>query len=229
MRLMVVLLCALAPMSAMVSAQDLPRASAAVTGGLTIPVGDAREAMGSGWNVGVAGTLQLRGRLGVRADYLYSRFAAATTTWDVTLGPMLPAFMEVAVSAKSQMHAGSVDLAWTRPLPGNRRAYLVAGPTLFHRRAQITGTARGEIAACEPLWLQCTSEPVGFDRAIGIKTSNDVGFNVGAGFAFRAGLTALLTIEARYFYVAGRRLQGPGGRDVRSSAHFVPISVGLTF
>jgi opacity protein-like surface antigen len=217
-------------------AQTTSPVSVVFFGGLQLPIGETRDAMGTGWNVGVGGGVRLAPDIGLRLDYMYSRFGAATATWEVALGPMLPAFVEREVRAKSQMHAGSLDVTWGRELRGGARGYIVAGPTLFYRRTQITTTGtqpppvdvNGPTSACEPLWLQCPAQAVTFDRALGIKTSSDLGFNVGAGIAFRAGLTALVTIEARYYQVR-REFRDTQGRSVSPSARFLPISVGLTF
>lgn len=228
-RIAAVLACLVVGPVHLAGAQERPVALS-VSGGATLPLGDARDAMGLGWNVGVAGSVEIASGWEVRADYLYSRFGADTSKWDVTLGPLLPAFVEVTVRAKSQMHAGSVDVAWTRRMANGARVHVMAGPSFFHRRVQITGTGpQGDTTACEPQWLQCSAGPIGFDRALGIKTSNDLGFNLGAGVAFGAGLNAVVTIEARYFSVRGPLFHGAGGRAVRASAQFVPISVGLRF
>lgn len=224
------LTCALALAAGSAFAQNSFPISVTVQGGATLPITEARKAMGAGWNVGVAGQADVAGQLGVRADYLYSRFAAGTSTWDVTLGPLLPAFMEVEVRGKSQMHTGSFDLTWTWPLAQGARATVMAGPSIFHRRVQITGTGpHGDTVACEPLWFQCSAAAVPFDEAVGIKTSNDLGFNVGVGLAFPVGLQALLTVEARYFFAHGPEYAAPGGGTRRASANFLPVSVGLSF
>ena len=95
------------------AAQDRPF-SVSVLGGVTFPVSDARHAMGVGWNLGVAGEVRVSSALRLRADYLYDRYALVDKPIDVGLGPMLPAFREAVVNAKSQMHFVSVDLAWSR-------------------------------------------------------------------------------------------------------------------
>ena len=231
MRFIALLFVSLALIPLPTLAQTAPPVSVVFLGGLELPIGETRDAMGTGWNVGVGGSVRLAPDVSVRLDYMYGRFGAASSTWQVALGPMLPAFMDVEVRAKSQMHAGSLDLTWTRALTGGARGYIMAGPTLFYRRAQITSThtgPNGSTGNCEPFWLQCPPQPLTFDRALGIKTSSDLGFNVGAGIAFRAGLTALVTVEARYFQVRGE-FRDAQGRSVSPSARFLPISVGLTF
>lgn len=221
--------CLAALAAAQARAQDKP-ISVMVAGGVTTPLGDAKEAMGKGWNVGAGVGVAIAQGVGVRADYLYSRFGARTGDFDVTLGPMLPAFVEVPVRSKSQMHIVSVDATWTRPLAGGARAYVLAGPSVFRRRVQLTGTGpQGQVTACEPQWLQCQAQAIGFDRFLGVKKSDDLGFNLGAGIALPVGLTALLTVEARYFHVIGPKYNQPGGGAVRASASFVPITVGLKF
>jgi hypothetical protein len=204
-------------------------ASVTMLGGGTLPVGAAGDAMGPAWNVGVAGTVAVGPSLGIRADYLYNRFGDRRETVDVGLGPMLPAFRSVDVRSKSQMHVISLDLTWVRP-HGRGRFYLMAGPTYFRRRVQLTAAdVQGIASECRAQWLQCAPESIGFDVWQGIKKSNDLGFNAGAGVTLRTGLTAMLTLEARYFYVNGPTFRAADGRSVSSSAHFVPVSIGLTF
>ena len=67
------------------------------------------------------------------------------------------------------------------------------------------------------------------DRALGIKKSTDLGFNVGGGVSFDIGLSARLVVEARYFFVEGPPFTSTKGRSTRANASFVPISVGLSF
>jgi opacity protein-like surface antigen len=206
------------------------RISGGIMAGVALPIGEARDAMGLGWNVGAAGALGITRSVALRLDYLYSRFAARSARWNVTLGPMLPAFQEVTVEAKSQMHAVSADVVVSRPLAGGRRVSVMAGPTFFRRRVQIRGdAAHGETSACEPLWLQCQAQGVPYDRALGIKKEDDLGFNVGAGLSFPIGLAAELTVEARYFHLRGPAFRAADGGTTRSSARFLPVSVGLTF
>lgn len=213
------------------AAQDRPFALS-VLSGATAPVsGATRDAMGIGWNIGVAGEVKLTSALRLRGDYLYDRFRSVDRTMEVGLGPMLPAFREATVHAKSQMHFLSVDLMWMRQNLEGRRVYLMAGPTFFRRRVQLTtpGVDTGIMSACEPQWLQCSAEPIGFDRWLGIKESVDYGFNAGVGAAFRTGLSAALVIEARFYYVNGPSFTSASGSRESGSAMFVPISVGLRF
>lgn len=228
MRRIAIVLCCLAASVAGAGAQERPFVIS-VVGGTTGPLGDARDAMGTGWNVGVGGTVFLTHELGIRADYLYSRFGAAEATWQVTFGPWLPALTDVTVSAKTQMHTGSLDLVWS-PRSRGARVYVMAGPSAFRRRVQISGTGpQGDTGACSVQWLQCAPAAVGFDRALGIKKSIDLGFNVGGGVSFDVGLSARLTVEARYFFVEGPPFTSTKGRTTRANASFVPLSIGLSF
>jgi hypothetical protein len=213
------------------AAQDRPFA-VSILSGATQPASNAtRDAMGIGWNVGVAAELKLVPALRLRADYLYDRFRIVDRTLDVGLGPMLPAFREATVHAKSQMHFASVDLMWMRQNLEGRRLYLMAGPTIFRRRVQLTtpGLDTGITSACEPQWLQCGPASIGFDRWLGIKESVDYGFNAGVGAAFRTGLSAALVVEARFYYVNGPSYTGASGGKQSASAMFVPVSIGLRF
>jgi opacity protein-like surface antigen len=186
--------------------------------------------MGLGWNVGAAGDVRVSSSLRLRVDYLYDRYATKEKTIDVGLGPMLPAFKQVPVRGKSQMHFVSFDLAWMREKLEGRRIFVMGGPTIFHRRVQLTaGDDRGIADVCETQWLQCSAETIGFDRWLGIKESVDYGFNVGVGLAFRTGLTASFVLEARYYYVYGPKYTSASGDSRNGSASFLPVSVGLRF
>ncbi len=212
------------------AAQDRPFA-VSVLGGATLPIsGAARDAMGIGWNVGVAGEVRLPSSLAVRADYLYDRYGTVYKLIDVALDPQLPASRQESVRSKSQMHFVSFDLAWSRTTAGGTRVYVMGGPTFFRRRVQLTAANdQGLASACEPQWLQCEAEAIGFDRWLGIKKSDDWGFNAGGGVAFRTGLTALVVVEARYYYVVGPNFTSAAGGSPSASASFLPISVGLRF
>jgi len=203
--------------------------SVQIMGGAVAPLGEAADASGLGWNVGVAAEVALRGPVRLRLEGLYSRFAAEEI--DVPVENEGPQPLTLA-SMRGKMQSITVffDAVVSRPSnDGRRTAYLLAGPLVSQRRVQITGSGDGTFEACLPQWFQCSPEPVPFDRALGIRRATSVGASVGAGMTFEVGLTARLVIEARYAYHSGPSFTAADGTKQSASASYIPITVGLRF
>jgi opacity protein-like surface antigen len=232
--LAVVLLAAAAPAAAQAPAEAQPGPpskpySLQVTGGAVVPLGEAADASGLGWNVGAAAEVALRGPVRLRVEGLYSRFAAKEI--DVPVEKEGPQPLALA-SMRGKMQSVTVffDAVVGRPSKdGRRTAYLLAGPLVSQRRVQITGSGDGTFEACLPQWFQCSSEPVPFDRALGIRRATSIGASVGAGMSFEVGLRARLVIEARYAYHDGPSFTAADGTKQSASASYIPITVGLRF
>jgi len=206
-----------------------------VSAGLTFPVLGTGGEIGNGWNVGAGVTWRVRPGLGVRADYLYHRFGVAEGNLTVeTLGA--PSALQTPdVVAHPQMHVISVGLEYSQAMPQRRASVSVfGGPSLFRQRVKMTlpggDKLFGPLAAefCQPRWLGCYASGADWDPIIGIHKSSDLGFNVGAGLTFDAGLTAQVVIEVRYFHVWGPTFS-LNGRSVREPGHYLPVTVGLRF
>ena len=217
-----------APAAAAAQGSPVP---VALGGGLSAPLAGTRAAMGDGWTVSVGATIPVTDSLGVNVGYLYSRFASEEIGAQFFLpsqsapGATLPA----TVSGKAQAHVGSIDLVYERPVRAGRSViYVLAGPSVFHRRVTLTGNGQGQTKFCEPQWIQCAAEAVPFDQAMGVRNATDLGFNAGAGVTFDVGLKARLFVEARFFWVRGREFQTASGPE-RASAQFLPITAGLRF
>ena len=218
-----------APAAAQPPSPSRPALSVQVGGGLVTPIGDATAASGPGWNVSVAGGLDLHGGISLRAQYLYSRFAAEETRVSLGRDGAQPGGHAV-VRGKPQSHAGFLDLLVKRPGAGSRAAaYLLAGPVVALRRVTLTGSGDGSVNQCLPQWLQCSASPVSFDRAIGIRRGTSFGASVGAGVTFDVGLTARVFVEARYIYLDGPSFTASDGTTHRASASYVPVTAGLRF
>ena len=209
--------------------------SVSVNAGLTFPVLGTGEQVGNGWNVGLGATIRARAGLGVRFDYLYHRFGSVESSLLVeTLGA--PSSIQTAgVVVTPQMHTMSVDMVYSRALPQRHASVSVfGGPSLFRQRVKVTlpggDKLYGPLAAdfCHPRWLGCFERGADWDPIIGIRKSNDMGFNVGGAFAFDAGLTAQVVVEVRYFHVSGPEFSRDG-RSARKPGHYLPVTVGLRF
>ena len=202
-----------------------------VTGGAVATMGEAANAAGLGWNVGVGGEVRVRDWLGLRAQYLYARFAGVAATAARAAGTVEPS-APASVEAKLQSHTGFFDAVLRKPLAGTgRTVYLVAGPLASLRRVRITSANGGASPyhGCQPQWLQCSPEPIPFDRALGIRRATSLGASAGAGAAVDVGLTAQLVIEARYVFLSGPTFTDVNGRTQSASASYFPITVGLRF
>lgn len=200
-----------------------------VAGGAIAPVGEAGGSSGLGWDVAVAGDVEFRPRLAIRAGYLYGRFGAEEI--GVASGTE-----SARLRAKTQMHLGAIDLVWLRPLPDRHATvYVFGGPLLAFRRVTLTNPSGGRtfdeapVTVCQPHWLQCASAAVPYHRVLGIRRSTDLGANVGAGFSFDVGLRARFFAEARFVYIDGPSFRDASGATRSSDAFYVPVVVGLRF
>jgi len=199
-----------------------------VGAGAVAPVGEAAGSSGIGWNVGGGGELEFRPGLAIRAGYFYGRFAAEDATVVAESG-------SGALRGKTQMHAGTVDLVWKRPITGREATvYLFAGPVIAYRRVTVTspsGVALAEspVSFCEPHWLQCSPTSLPFHRLLGIRRSTDVGASAGAGVSFDVGLRARLFAEARFVFLDGPSFRDASGSKRSADAFYVPVFLGVRF
>jgi opacity protein-like surface antigen len=229
MRRVIVAAWALAVASVLPAAAQDSRPALTVGAGGTVVLGDARSSFGDGWNVDAGVTFRLTDALGLRVDGLYSRFGSGHLDLALALPATATPSQEGTITAKHQFGAAAFDLVFNHaPAGGRTLLYVMGGPSIFHRRVNLTGTGQGMATFCKPLWFQCEPGPVSFDQAIGIRSENDFGVNVGAGVTFEIGLTARMFIEARYMRVFGREFTGPSG-PASSSASYFPITAGLRF
>lgn len=200
-----------------------------VTGGAVMPLGDAADASGLGWSVGVAAEIALRGPVRLRVEGLYSRFAAEEI--EVALEKEGPKPLNTAtVRGKMQGVTVFFDAVVSRTsTDGRRTAYLLAGPLVSQRRVKMTGSGEGMFDGCLPQWFQCSPQPVPFDQALGVRRATSIGGSVGAGFSFDVSLTALLVVEARVAYHGGPSFTASDGTRQSASATYIPLTVGLRF
>ena len=216
--------------------EPAPSAGVQIGAGATLPVGGAWSASGIGWDVSVAGDVEIRRGLGVRADYTYGRFSAdELEVRGLTLSSQPPRFG--TLSAKTQAHFGSLDLLWRRQLPDGRGSfYAFGGPAIALRRVTITsvradgGALFNEVGVevCEPLWLECAGlRP--YHGVQGIRRSTDIGLNVGAGFALDVGLNAHVFAEGRFVFLDGPSFRGASGTSRSANAMYVPFVAGIRF
>lgn len=203
-------------------------AGAQVGGGAVTPVGTASGPVGFGWDVSVAGDVEFRPGLAIRAGYLYERFGVRETT-------VSSEGERAELRARTQMHVAGVDLVWRHRLP-DRAAdfYVFGGPLLAYRRVTLTSPAAGSafdrvsVDVCEPHWLQCAST-LPFHLVLGIRRSTDLGANAGAGVSVDIGLRARVFAEARFIYIDGPAFRDASGAARSADALFLPLVVGLRF
>jgi hypothetical protein len=216
--------------------EPAPSAGLQLGAGVTLPVGGAWSASGIGWDVSVAGDLEIGRGLGVRADYTYGRFAAdELQVRGLTLSSQPPRFG--TLGAKTQAHFGSLDLLWRKWLPDGRGSfYAFGGPAVALRRVTITSVrADGGapfndvgVEVCEPLWLECAG-PRPYHEVLGIRRSTDLGLNVGGGFSLDVGLNAHIFAEGRFVFLDGPSFRGASGTSRSANAMYVPFVAGIRF
>ena len=205
--------------------------------GAVVPLGDAGESAGLGWDLVVAGDVEFRPGFAVRLDYLYGRFGAEEREVRAGTISRLP-LPTATLSGKLQMHVGSLDLLWRRQSPGAAAAfYVFGGPVLAYRRVTLTslGSDLGEafnevgVEVCEPQWFQCADTGLRYHMTLGVRRSTDPGVNVGAGVTLDIGLNARVFGEARYVYLDGPSFRDTRGASRSARAAYLPVTAGLRF
>jgi len=169
---------------------------------------------------------------GVRADYVYSRFASMDVEAQYRDPDWLIAVVSLptSVSGRTQSHAGSVNVVYSRRLgEGRALGYVFGGPSIVHRRATVKAVVTGDLVGfCAPQWFQCAAGAVPVEQATGVRNATDLGVNAGAGVTFDVGLRASLFVEARMLHLFGGEYP-QGTTTHRAIAQYVPIVVGLRF
>jgi hypothetical protein len=112
-----------------------------------------------------------------------------------------------------------------RGQPSRARIYVLAGVGLYRRSATISGSGSGQVNVCNPWWFVCESGLVGIGRAVGTRSTTNVGVNVGFGAMF---LHDRVFAEVRYHYATGPTYDTPQGRQI-ASGKFFPLMIGVKF
>jgi opacity protein-like surface antigen len=198
-------------------ATGVPRVGFNAGAGAALPISDAggRFQTGNGGLVGV--TYKLSRRLGVQAEYSYTRYDIQS---DV--------LQSQEVEGNHSLQYGDLNVVYTvlpaRPVG----VYVLGGPGLYHRRVEITQVvATAPVPFCDPWLFVCFSQPVEFSEVLGSRSRTDFGLNAGVGVSLRLfGGPMHLYLEGRYHYLLGGTIDTPAGPR-RASGQYLPLVLGF--
>ena len=199
--------------------------------GWAFPSTDFAKSFDAGWNGTIGATFNINEKLGVLADYTYTRMNGPEKTISVVSNPIAGAVTNGLLESNHQMHVGTFDLVYKEqskehPIGG----YVLGGGGIYHRIVQLTSPTVGYTTYCDPYWYVCYPALVSVDQIIGDRSSNDFGINFGGGVTF--GHQAKFYVEARYHYVWGPKVNVPAGVTVpntSTNAQYFPITFGVRF
>jgi len=213
------------------SAQDDKSVHINFGGGPTIPSGDIGKKFETGWGPAVGVTFDTPSkRTAFQFEYAY-RWMGINES-EATINPLLGGG---TLSANHQTHQLDFNFIanFTKP-EAPARVYAVMGPGAYYRKVEITKyTGNGVI--CDPYYYVCGTYPI--ESVLGSRGGWDPGFNIGGGVGFRIGDGAEFTVESRFHYVAGPKIEpqvnpltgtktGTGGS---TTGYYIPITFGFRF
>lgn len=198
-------------------ATGVPRVGFYAGGGAAIPISDAggRFLTGNGGQVGVM--YKLTRRLGVQAEYSYSRY-----------GIQSDVLQSQNVEGNHTLQYGGLNVIYT-VLPARPfGVYVLGGPGLYYRQVEITRVvATAPVPFCDPWLFLCFSQPVDFSQVLGSRSRTDFGLNAGAGVSLRLfGGPMHLYLEGRYHYLFGGTIDTPDGPR-RATGQYLPLVLGF--
>jgi opacity protein-like surface antigen len=193
-----------------------------IGGGPTLIVGDLADKFNTGWGPAFGVTFDPTERVGIQFEYAYRWFAIPDET-DIAIG---------LLDANHQTHqlAFNVITNLTRP-DSPVRAYISAGPGMYHRAVEITRYA-GTGVICDPYYYVCGAYPI--EAVLGSRGGWDFGFNIGGGVGFALGDSGEFYLESRYHYTWGPEIVSAtpfAGSESGGSTNgqYMPITFGFRF
>ena len=209
------------------TAQDDKPVNINIGFGWTMPEGNFKDSFDAGWNGNFGATFNISPTLGVQGEYMYARMDGPAKTILVSPSPGGITSSQL-LESNHQMHAFIGNIAY-KNMSNDRLVggYVLGGMGLYHRIVQITSPAVGFTTFCDPYWYVCYPAAVSVDNILGDRSSNDFGINFGGGIAF--GGDAKFYVEARYHYIWGKDITGPGGATLSTKAQYFPLTFGVRF
>jgi opacity protein-like surface antigen len=198
---------------------DIGPVSLRAGGILALPLGETSERFepGGGFTAGL--TLAANLPVGVRLDYLYSRY-----------GIRDDALSALSLDGHHTLQAFTLGML-VRPTRGTRAGiYFLAGPGLYYRDVTISHAARDRAGAyCDAFLFFCLPREVPASEVIGSESSIDFGLNAGVGVYLMLAPPLRLDLEARYHYVWGPTFRTFTGQTVDSDAGYLPVVLALAY
>lgn len=206
-------------------------------GGWMFPATEGvRADFNAGWNGVIGVAFNVNPKVGILAEYQYSRMNGPDKTINVSTLPIGGVTSTALIESNHQMHTGLFDVIYrVKQKDSIVGGYVLAGGGVYHRMIQLTTPTVGYTSICDPYWYVCYPALVSVDTIIGDRSSNDFGINIGGGVTF--GEEAKFYIEARYHYVWGPTIQpavNPLGTTTCSggcstNASYFPLTFGFRF
>jgi opacity protein-like surface antigen len=199
-------------------------------GGYTFATGEARDALGDGFNFNAGVSFNVSRALGIQVEYGFNGLGEKNIAIPVSLSPTGQA-IPTDFFADANMQFGDVNMVF-RQTEGRARGYGLFGVGAYYRKVAVTTPGVGYVSGyCNPYWYACY--PGGFvevDRIVGERSATDFGINLGGGVNFAMGEAASLYVEARWHYIWGSTVTNPQtAEELNSNASFFPITIGLRF
>src|SRR4051812_15669812 len=156
MRKLLIALVGILAAAAPAAAQDYKPVDINFGFGWTFPTTDFKNSFDAGWNGTVGATFNLNAKLGVEAEYMYTRMNGPDKTISVISQPIVGAVTNGLIESNHQMHVGSFNLVYRsvnqdRPVNG----YVIGGGGIYHRVVQLTSPSVGYTTVCDPYWYVC--------------------------------------------------------------------------
>jgi opacity protein-like surface antigen len=185
--------------------------------GWAFPSADFAKSFDAGWNGGIGVTFNVNPKVGVQAEYMYTRMNGPDKTILVSATPVLASATNGIIESNHQMHVGTFNLVYKEqsqehPIGG----YVLGGGGIYHRIVQLTSPAVGYTTYCDPYWYVCYPAAVSVDQILGDRSSNDFGINFGGGVTF--GREGKFYVEARYHYVWGQTITANNATTLPASS-----------
>jgi outer membrane protein with beta-barrel domain len=173
--------------------------------GWAFPTSEFGSHFDAGWNGGLGVTYNFTPRLGIQAEYMYTRMDGPEKTLLLSATPIAAALTNGILESNHQMHVGTFDLIYKtqsqeHPIGG----YALGGGGIYHRVVQLTTPSVGYTTFCDPYYYVCYPAAVSVDTIIGDRSSNDFGINIGGGVTF--GREGKFYVESRLHYVWGKTI-----------------------
>jgi len=196
-------------------------------GGASVPVSDAKDYFGTGFNVVFGVTVNLNDSIGIQAEYQYHGLGSFDgNSLDIPTNPIEP---PIQLKVSHGMNLGSFNLVVKPPTSGRVGGYLLGGVGVYHRAIDLSTPGTGLVTVCNPWWYICYPTPVPVDRIIGTRNSTDFGVDVGGGVTFLIGDTEEFYIEARYHHIWGPEVDDGQGNTRKANGQYFPITFGFRF
>ena len=114
-----------------------------------------------------------------------------------------------------------------------RPAFYVSGaPGIYRRDVSVTYFTNVTDPICDPYLLICEEDPEA--NLLGSRGSTDFGFSLGAGFTFPLADYLRMSVEMRYAYVWGPKLDATAvpaasSSPTKANGQFLPLRIGFVF